>query len=128
MNHEELTELIRRLENISTNTNDVLKDLRDLSRLRQASRNTGVRLPTAYGGDRTETRTKDKTTMSRKPPNPSKKIAVGDTVKVTEGSSYIGITGRVVKITATQYEIQPENLEKTFRKWKQNVKKIHPKK
>ena len=129
MNHEELRQLVARIESITIDLNNELVQLRSLHNIREASRNTG-RAPTEdYYGARSP---RSKPTGSARKPDTSEetrgangenknKPEVGDTIKVVRGRNQ-GAIGIIVRETKSQYEISSERVVGKFRKWKNNVK------
>ena len=56
-----------------------------------------------------------------------RKLKVGDKVKVTRGHNQ-GVRATIIRETAAQHELKSDKITHTFRKWKNNVKKIKNKK
>ena len=130
MNHEELKQLVERIENISLDLENELGQLRRLYIIREASRNTGRRSTEDYKGTAS---TQSKPTKPTKDPNDnnsrgprttqSKRPTVGDTVEVTRGRNQ-GAIGIVIRETPAQFKIRSDQVIETFHKWKSNMKLI----
>ena len=126
MNNEELVELIKKLKRVSLQLNDEIDQLQRLQHIRQATRNIG-RSASARGyathsngsdpGTNTETAGKKYKNDNRR------KLKVGDHVEVTRGRNE-GTKAVIVRETASQFELESERVQGTFRKWKTNVRKI----
>lgn len=123
MNHDELEELINRLSHFSLELDNEISKLQSLQRIREATRNTGARPTPDYATY--ETQYGDGEFTGREEPEPEKrkaKLKIGDHVTVLRGKNQ-GVHARIIKETPAQYELLSDQVEGTFRKWKNNVKR-----
>ena len=127
MNQEELEQLINQLNGISIDLNNELQNLQALQQIREASCHTGANQSREYT-KRPEPRvmhSQDKGTNKNynqsNSPGQKRRPKVGDTVRVIRGRNQ-GATGNITRETSAQYEIRSQQVIKTFRKWKNNVK------
>ena len=129
MNHEELAELINNLHNVSIQLDDEITQLRELQRIREASRNTGrnasERHYAAHGNDNENqgNRVNSSETGQECNKNNGRKLSVGDSIEVVRGRNQ-GVRATIVRETAAQFELKSEQVQGNFRKWKNNVKKV----
>ena len=126
MNQEELENLINRLSNLSTELNIIeLEQLRKLKVIREASRNTGSRPNLTYNtySNRYEPKSRNNQETRGDAGITRKKLTVGDKVRVTRGRNQ-GVTATIIREAPAQFELKSEQVVDTFRKWKNNVKKV----
>ena len=124
MNHDELDNLIRKLETIATNLDGEISELKNLQTIREASRNTGRRPATDYAaestgdGEGSHNRTKEQEETN----DDKKRFKIRDKVMVTRGR-LTGTTAVIIRETKTQYVLRAQDLIGTFRKWKNSIQK-----
>ena len=126
MNHDELEYLINKLQNVSLQLESEIRELQALQNIREASRNTGRRNANDTSAHRTDTRNQapngHKGAAKDNKSSP-RRLKVGDRVRVERGRNE-GATATIVRETATQFELESEQVVGKFRKWKTNVRKI----
>lgn len=147
MNHDELGELIRRIELINLELTQEVESLRTLKRIRESARPRGTRPPeknyrgtepltpnVPLKGSQSSTRTNDTsnkaaeqdtagTSTTKNTKRDKKKLVVGDRVRVKRGG-HKGEIGTIVKVTTSQIEIKADHTSEHFRKWKDLVKRV----
>ena len=126
MNHDELKYLINKLQNVSLQLESEIRELQALQNIREASRNTGRRNANDTSAHRTDTRSQAPNGhkgAARGNKSTPRRLKVGDRVRVERGRNE-GATATIVRETATQFELESEQVVGKFRKWKTNVRKI----
>ena len=126
MNHKELKNLINKLNNISIKLNNKISQLHKLQMIREATRNTGTRPTpeyTTYQMNYNRSAPNGNPTQPEKKNTMEKRLKVGDNVEVVRGRNQ-GVKAGIIKETPAQFEVRSDQVQETFCKWKNNIRKL----